>query len=369
MKKTKQLLTIALLAIMLSAGHHAHSQVEMENALRSGANDGELYLENYLRPAFLSFGNGLANGWYNTAKTHKLLGFDITASVNLATIPEEAYTFSYGDPGRWENLILVSGDGRLPTLAGDQTNSQLALSASAQITDPRTGNSIEYTDETDPFDAAPGIDAESIPFAGIPTPTVNAGLGLVKNTDLMIRYTPEIETDDFAMSTFGVGVRHDIKQWIPGLKLVPVDIAAFIGTTNMDVKINYTFDGSDFQTIRESDMGDPNAELAPGSTEFNINSTTIQILASKKLAILTPYAGIGYNIINSDVDVKGVYRYYNDNDDFVDLKDPASLSFDEGSSARFTVGARLKLLILTIHADYTIQKYNSFTAGVGISVR
>jgi hypothetical protein len=30
---------------------------------------------------------------------------------------------------------------------------------------------------------------------------------------------------------------------------------------------------------------------------------------------------------------------------------------------------RLKLLVLTIHADYTLQKYSTLTMGLGLSIR
>ena len=51
------------------------------------------------------------------------------------------------------------------------------------------------------------------------------------------------------------------------------------------------------------------------------------------------------------------------------VSDPISLDFDSGSSPRINAGLRLKLLILTLHAEYAIQKYNTLTLGVGISIR
>lgn len=338
----------------------SHAQIELEGSLRAGPEDAQTYLENYMEPAILSFANGLANGWVNTAKTHKLFGIDITATVNLATVPKEAYTFSYASQN-WENLEFVSGDDQIPTLVGGESNTMLRLKADAEITDPQTGFSIVYTAVSDPFDAAPGIDVDAIPFAGIPTPAVHLGLGLMKNTDLKVRYVPSISNDDFEFDMFGIGVMHDIKQWIPGLKLVPIDIAAFAGTTSMRVNIPYEFTGDG--------VGDDFGTVGPASTEFKVSSTTIQVLASKKLAIFTPYVSIGYNIVSANLDVKGTYRYTNSDLDSIDLTDPVSMSFGGGSSPRATIGGQLKLLVLTIHADYTIQKYNTFTAGIGISVR
>ena len=49
-------------------------------------------------------------------------------------------------------------------------------------------------------------------------------------------------------------------------------------------------------------------------------------------------------------------------------EDPIDLDF-KSSSPRATIGMMVKLLFLTLHADYTIQKYNVLTAGVGVSIR
>ena len=45
-------------------------------------------LESYFSP-LNGFGSGLNNGWYNTTKPHKPLGFDITFTLNTVNIPEE----------------------------------------------------------------------------------------------------------------------------------------------------------------------------------------------------------------------------------------------------------------------------------------
>jgi len=50
------------------------------------------------------------------------------------------------------------------------------------------------------------------------------------------------------------------------------------------------------------------------------------------------------------------------------LVDPASIDLRE-SSFRTTLGLRLKFGILTLHGDYTLQKRNIFSTGIGISFR
>ena len=40
-----------------------------------------------------SFGAGLNNGWYNTAKPHSLGGFDLTFTLNTVMIPNSCKNF------------------------------------------------------------------------------------------------------------------------------------------------------------------------------------------------------------------------------------------------------------------------------------
>lgn len=351
-KSTTKIITLMLVGL-LAFSHTAKSQ-DFGEVFKAGPEDAEQYLESYIKPMMLSFNNGLGGGWYNTAKPHKLLGFDLTASANIANIPssDKLWTFRNSD---FNNLRLQSGtEASLPTAVGGETTTQMVVRGNAQI------GPISFSEESDPFNAADGFDTEDLPIAGFPVPSFQVGVGIVKNTDLKIRYVPTIDVDDLSIGLFGIGVMHDVKQWIPGLKLVPFDMSAFIGFTRLNAEFDIDVDETDSNNYRYQ---------ANGTAEFKASSTTIQILASKKIAILTPYVGIGYNIGNSSFKVNGDFIYTDDTGQSVTIQDPIDLSFDGGSSARLTFGARVKLLILTLHADYSIQKYNVFTAGVGLSIR
>ncbi len=351
-KTTTKILTLALVAFF-ALGYSAKAQ-NFDDVFRAGPEDAERYLENYINPVMLSFNNGLGSGWYNTAKPHKLLGFDLTVSANLANIPDEDKIFTFRNAD-YTNLQLASGtEADLPTVVGGPTNGeQFVVRGNAQI------GSIVFSNQSDEFNAADGIDTEDFPLAGLPVPTVQVGIGLIKNTDLKIRYVPSIETENLTFDMFGVGVMHDIKQWIPGLKLVPIDVAAFVGYTSLNAEYDINTTSTDNNGYTYS---------ADGTAEFKASSTTVQLLASKKIAILTPYVGLGYNIASSSFKVNGDF-VYSDGVNTETIQDPIDLSFDGGSSARVTVGARIKVLILTLHADYSIQKYNVFTVGAGISIR
>ena len=50
------------------------------------------------------------------------------------------------------------------------------------------------------------------------------------------------------------------------------------------------------------------------------------------------------------------------------LIDPVSVDFD-ASGVRATIGTRLNLGFFKIFGDYTIQEYNTITAGIAFSFR
>lgn len=353
MKKiTTKILTLLMVGGM-AMSHTANSQ-EFGEIFKGGTADANTYLEAYTKSMMLSFNNGLGSGWYNTAKTHKLLGFDLTATINIANIPDGDRSFDFNSK-TWQTLELESGSSNvLPTAVGGPTTSRLVIPAGTEIV---PGSGIEYEDDV-VFDAPEGFDVEDLPVVGFPVPAVQLGIGLPKNTDLIIRYASDFGAagDDGSFNIFGLGVKHDLKQWIPGLKLVPFDFSGFASFNRL--KAEY-----------DININDPELE-ADGTAVLKASSVTIQGIVSKKLAILTPYVGIGYNIASSSLDVNGTFTYRDTSTtEESTVNDPIALEFSGGSSPRINAGLQIKLLILTFHAEYAIQKYNTFTAGVGLSIR
>ena len=67
--------------------------VSAQNTFVSNTADATNFLGAYFSPFAESIGSGLNKGWYNTAKPHKLAGFDVTLSLNLITISDEIASF------------------------------------------------------------------------------------------------------------------------------------------------------------------------------------------------------------------------------------------------------------------------------------
>src|SRR5690606_10037309 len=134
---------------------------------------------------------------------------------------------------------------------------------------PRFSYTDQVTNETFEFDGPPGLalEEETGVTSFVPVPMIQLGIGIVKNTDLKIRLIPTQETDDFSFKMFGIGVMHDVKQYIPGIKMLPFDLSVFVGYTDLDFEL----DLSDGSAASEGNVG-----------TFDASALTIQGLISKK---------------------------------------------------------------------------------------
>lgn len=331
-----------MLSIAMISGIPSFAQQDMDQLMKESIEDGRKLISAYATPFMNSVSLGLNQGWYNTAKPHKVAGVDITITANAMTIPQNDLFFDVTKLG-------------LQVLELDNTSTNYPYAPT--IFGPETKPTFSYTDETtgfkETFVGPGGLDLEgNLGKNWVPVPMANLGFGLPKGTDLKLRFTPTINlNDDSSLKIFGVGVMHDVKQWIPGIKMLPFDLSAFVGYTKFRLE-------SYFDPVKNPDQ----------HGVFEMNATTVQGVISKKFSVVTVYGGVGYNLAKSSLQMKGTYDINGNGEAEQNEVDPIDLNF-EASGLRSTAGLRLKLAVLTLHADYTIQKYKCLTVGLGISVR
>ncbi|MBO3698288.1 DUF6588 family protein [Roseivirga sp. E12] len=337
MKKTL-LILFAACFLAISPNMTKAQGLDFDTFLEAGIDDASLLLESYLQPAFEGFGFGMNSGWYNTAKPHKFLGFDVTVSASLARVPDTRQFFTL--PTGLTNVSLTnpSDTRRLPTVFGPNLGADDL--PELRFTDDNGEELIRISAPT-----GLGIDEDIVPFNAVPVPMVQLGLGLFKGTEVKLRYIPEQDFDgDGGMKLFGIGIMHDIKQYLPAEKLLPFDLSVFLGYTNLESYVNI-----------DEDAGQ--------TAEFNASAWTVQGVISKKILFFTAFAGLGYS--NYDIDFSMLGNYTTESTTFTD---PIKLNYKD-NGIRTNIGVRIKLLFLTITGEYALQEYNTLTAGVGISIR
>ena len=323
--------SILVLSSLLSS-----AQIDVEKILEGNLQDANTLLNNYFEPFPTALSYGMNTGWYSTAKTHKLFGFDISVVAMGAFVPEEEESFTFNNSD-FTSISLGDGDtsALIPTFFG------------SQALDDRPLLSFDVGDgDTFSTSSLPGSGISKIGFNGVPYAAVQLGLGIFKNTDLKVRILPKQSADEYEVSAYGIGVMHDIKQWVPFVKRLPFSVSAFIAWDTIKTK-----------SFLDS-QNNPNQAL-----ELNSNTLVFQLVASKKLAFLTAYGGLGMTSFNSDVNLLGTYSTQNNT-----FEDPISLAYS-GSSFRANAGLSMKLLFIEINAGYTFQEYSAFNLGIGFRVR
>jgi hypothetical protein len=357
----------ALMISILFTSSVSFSQLKVINGdfFKGSIDDGRLLLKSYIAPFANAFGAGFNGGWYNTAKPHKLGGFDITFSVNVGLIPTSAQTVDLKSLNL-QTLTLTNptGSSITPTIAGSTTVGP-ELHAMA--------GSVELAK----FKSPAGLD-----FTFMPVPILQAGIGLPLGTEVKIRYFPQLNIKDYKLGIWGVGLVHSITQYLPGHDLMPFDVSLFGGYSKLTSSVPVSV---------QPGLGDPTTYVINYVT-YNVSSSfvgqniaanvaawNLSLIGSVKLAVLTFYGGLGYSKTKTDIAIKGSYPLPKIDlavsltkpvyEDSGVIKNIAPLTIENFSGLRANIGFRLKLAVLTIHADFTHSQYNVASAGLGMSFR
>ena len=356
-KVYKRVLPLMMFVCLTWGTAVAQNQEDIAQFLNAGGKDAGKLIEAYIDPAVRSLSYGMTGGWYNTAATHKSFGIDFGVSINLAIIPSSE---NYFNPDKL-NLEVTEFQGNqdnpgrgAPTFFGPKDRTLYSATY-----DPGDGSG----ERTIEFQGPEGLDIkEDLKFSAIPVPIAQLGIGIIKNTDLKLRFIPKTDAGQSSLSMFGIGVQHDIKQHIRGIKLLPFDLSVLVAYNSLKGE-------TDLRYQNTGDSDDYRPSSTDGMAEYKFNSWVYQILVSKRLAVVTFYGGIGYSMINTTVDVNGTYTIRDDSPtpDF-EAKDPVSMDI-KNKSLRLTAGMRLKLGPIYLVGDYTLQKYKMINVGIGFSIR
>ncbi len=225
-------------------------------------------------------------------------------------------------------------------------------------------------------------------FAYTPMPMVQLGIGLVKETELNFRYSPDIEWGNGSkMGLWGIGLKHSLKQWIPAVNKLPLfDLTLQGGYTKLKSTTALDFQPSAYEDMGIIKSGDIVFDI-PGFYDnqemlFDVSNITANIIVSGDFKIICIYGGVGISSSTSTLQLNGNYPFPElvDNSsgqvnitDSNALTDPIDISIKstDGSATkpRFNAGFRLKFAVVTINFDYTYANYSVASAGLGISFR
>lgn len=328
-------LYVLVLALISFNAFAQETHLNYERYLIAG-DQAPMIIKDYLNPAMVGMMNTSSSGWYSTAETHKRFGFDLTVNFVGAFIPDSDLSF---DISGYNNIAVAGGKNMMPTILGDKDESPSI-----------TSNNFN---PVNPMNAPNGI---GISPAVAPNIMLQGGLGIGWGTEIKFRLIPRTGTGGFDAGTWGVAVQHDVFQYIPGDKVIPIHLSVLGGFT----KSTGTWTFNDVDNEWDGDKQ---------HTDFSSQNFTLQLLTSTNIPIFNIYGGVGYNWSKASYKMYGTYII---DDGGVNpketLKDPASADW-KSNGFTATVGARISIAFFKIFADYSFKEYNTVSAGIALSFR
>jgi len=223
---------ITLLLALYWFSHSIYAQDDLDDFLLANTEDATILATDYIEPLAKGFGFAANNGWYNTARPHSM-GFDLTATVTAAYIPDDALFTSFIEQNYQDLELLAPADNKVPTVFGseDVVPEYRVISTGETFSGP-SGNSLE----------------DEFGYRAVLFPMLQLGVGVLPNTDVKVRFMPLLEfDDDFEARMWGAGIMHHLNNYFPSGDELLVDISVFGGYTNVktEILLEDTFDGDD----------------------------------------------------------------------------------------------------------------------------
>jgi hypothetical protein len=329
---------------------------QIGNFTAAGLEDAQILMKAYITPWANALGASMSGGWYNTAKVHKTLGFDLTFTMNMGFVPPSDKTFNLDDLALSDNLVYTENTAQ--TAAGKN----------------QAGPELRY--ELSGFTLASFQTPKGTGLSFVPSPMLQIGVGLVKGTALDFRFLPEVSIGNTGkVKLWGIGLKHDVLQWIPGLSKLPVlNVALQGGYTSFTLENDISFlpENISVATTLADDYFDGQR------MSLEVKSFTMNLLVSANLPVICFYGALGMANTKTTLGLDGFYPIPTLVNTIPTVNESSAAEIpsieirnNEGSPTkpRFNVGLRLKLGPITIHGDYTKANYSNVTAGLGISFR
>lgn len=329
----RRLLAAALLSLLLPFSAQAQESDDLGDVIKDVGGD---YARLYVQPLVDAFGADINSGLYHSADISAglfpLVDVYVGAEAFGAFLAPEAQTLSL-DYTRTETFTYDGQDYEIPvtytvTDAPTVFGRRQAGTITARVDTTIDGRHIE---EERSFQTLPGV--VHTRFAPLLVPQVKIGTSLI-GTELTLRYLPQIDIADYgAFNMHGIGIRHNVSQYIP---LLPVDISTQVM----------------YQTLGIEDASENNIVSA--------EAWAVNVAASKSLLLLTVYGGL--QIERTTVDVE----YTFDPEDERLPSTTVDLGLSGKNRMRALAGASLNLGLFNVHADYSLGNINVVSAGVGV---
>lgn len=197
-------------------------------------------------------------GWFNTASPLDLWEVDVSLNGNLLYIPNSKKTAQVSNV-EFKNLQLTDG-------------SETAVIATALGDDREVFFTGNIFDQEFQIQSLEGLNQDNFAYGFI-----QGAIGLPKNTQLTLRYAPPIPIKEVSYLAYGIGLQHNMSQYLnPNQKV------------KLAVQATYSYINS---TIDFNPLVIPETTLQ--AIDITANAFLFQTLASLRFNSLEPIAAVG----------------------------------------------------------------------------
>ncbi|MFN3557187.1 MAG: DUF6588 family protein [Bacteroidales bacterium] len=337
MKRLHLFALAALCIVMLSPNQvtQLRAQENTTDFLQFGLDNAHKLSTLYLTPLGRSIGTNMNNGWYNTAQAHRTGRFDIRLSIPVTLIGESQRTFRFVESDFQEINLVHSNEYMANTLFGPkEPGPEVVFRGDRLNLPPGTGVSV---------------------FPVLP-PALQLNIGLVYDTEFMFRFVPEMSIGDFSSQLFGFGIKHGIRQHIPGIALLPFDLSFIAGFSVFEAQYGLNY----------NPQNDPQINTDRQRLELTATAWNTSLVVSKKLSVVSFFAGIRYASSNVGFLMAGHYPVATQSSSADEIvRNPVDIKINGGEFG-LNGGFRLKLGFMSLFADATLANYSSVNAGISL---
>lgn len=190
-----------------------------ERYIRSFANDMLKIADHFASPAADGASYLSGAGWFSSGSTLDLWEIEFSAHANVLFVPGKRKTASVSS-GEFSTFDVKDGQrATIPTAFGGKTD--------VVFEGVFLGQSFE-------FDAIDGVDKSVLAH-----PFLQASVGLPYETEFILRFSPQVTVDDVNISTYGVGLKHNINQYFPYSQSTDFQFAALVAYSRYDVDYRF----------------------------------------------------------------------------------------------------------------------------------
>ncbi|WP_142531491.1 DUF6588 family protein [Saccharicrinis carchari] len=288
----------------------------------------------YLNPMTQMLGSNLQASWYNSAKTHRFLGFDVSIGMSSSATAATQRGYHLNQvPGFDENYKVKDGSFSIAANVAGKTESH------PTIINRLSGREIQLP-------RGEGQDKVKLPI-------ISGGLGLPYNTELRVKLMPKIDKDGMGnLFQYGLGIKHSVKEYLPGINKIPAISLAIFGaysSISSDASLHYASSSTSVQQLNTA-----------------AKAYTGRLLLGFDVPVFSAFMGLGYSSSSVEYALKGNY-FVGDVLNETEEKDPLTINYDLGTIA-LDFGLKAKLGMVQVFAAYSPGAYANFSFGVGIHV-